>query len=252
MPQSFSITDIGLRREMNQDYIFSSDLPLGSLSCLYLVADGMGGHQAGDLASKLTVETVVNQVSVSVGEEPEELLREAFRMANRKIRQTAAGHREYYGMGTTLVGCTIGGEELLVANGGDSRLYNYTEKGFSQITVDHSLVEEMVRAGSLDRKAARVHPERNVITRAIGAEDDLKVDFFRIPLKDCGLILMCSDGLSSMIDDNEIESVLSGARSLEEMAGILIALANRAGGKDNISIILIDTSQDKKSADSLL
>lgn len=252
MPQSFSITDIGLRREMNQDYIFSSDLPLGSLSCLYLVADGMGGHRAGDLASKLTVETVVNQVSMSVGEDPEDLLREAFGIANTKIRQTAARHREYYGMGTTLVGCTICGEELLVANIGDSRLYNYTEKEFRQITVDHSLVEEMVRAGTLDRRAARIHPERNVITRAIGADDEVNVDFFRIPLSECGMILMCSDGLSSMIDDGEIESVLSGPKSLEEKAGILVALANRAGGKDNISIILIDTSRDKKRMDALL
>ena len=237
MPQSFSITDIGLRREMNQDYVFSSDLPLGPLSCLYLVADGMGGHRAGDLASKLTVETVV---------------REAFELANTKIRQTAALHREYYGMGTTLVCCTICGDELLVANVGDSRLYNYTEKYFSQITVDHSLVEEMVRAGTLDRRAARIHPERNVITRAIGAEDEMKVDFFRIPLSECGLILMCSDGLTSMIDDREIESVLSGSKSLEDKAAILIALANRAGGKDNISVILIDTSGNKDDDHSRL
>ena len=250
MPQSFSITDIGLRREMNQDYIFSSDLPLGSLSCLYLVADGMGGHRAGDLASKLTVETVVNQVAMSVGEDPEDLLREAFRIANAKIRQTASKHREYYGMGTTLVGCTICGDQLLVANVGDSRLYNYKD-GFRQITVDHSLVEEMVRAGTLDRKMARIHPERNVITRAIGAEDHIEVDFFRIPLDECGVILMCSDGLTSMIDDSEIESVLSGDTTLEEKAGILVALANRAGGKDNISIILIDTSQDKNGTDVL-
>ena len=252
MPQSFSITDIGLRREMNQDYIFSSDLPLGSLSCLYLVADGMGGHRAGDLASKLTVETVVNQVAMSVGEDPEDLLREAFRIANAKIRQTASKHREYYGMGTTLVGCTICGDQLLVANVGDSRLYNYTDESFRQITVDHSLVEEMVRAGTLDRRAARIHPERNVITRAIGADEDTEVDFFRVPLSECGLILMCSDGLTSMIDDRQIESVLSGPKSLEEKAGILVALANRAGGKDNISIILIDTSQEKKRTDALL
>ena len=251
MPKSFSITDIGLRREMNQDYIYSSDLPLGSLSCLYLVADGMGGHRAGDLASKLTVEIVVNEVSSpDAKKDPEELLRDAFRTANTRIRETAAGHIEYYGMGTTLVGCTICGGELLVANVGDSRLYNYKD-GFRQITVDHSLVEEMVRAGTLDRKMARIHPERNVITRAIGAEDHIEVDFFRIPLDECGLILMCSDGLTSMIDDMEIESVLSGDTTLEEKAGILVALANRAGGKDNISIILIDTSQDKNGTDVL-
>ena len=247
MPQSFSITDIGLRREMNQDYIYASDLPLGSLPCLYLVADGMGGHRAGDLASKLTVETVVNQVTSTVGLEPEELLREAFEMANNAILQTAARHREYYGMGTTLVGCTICGDDLLVANVGDSRLYNY-KNGFRQITVDHSLVEEMVRAGTLDRKYARFHPERNVITRAIGAEQHMKVDFFRLPLSECGLILMCSDGLTSMIDDDEIESVLAGNTSLEEKASTLIARANEAGGKDNISVILIDTSRDAEAA----
>ena len=243
MPQSFSITDIGLRREMNQDYIFASDKPLGSLSCLYLVADGMGGHRAGDLASKLTVETVVNQVVTTIGVDPEELLRDAFGMANTAIIQTASRHREYYGMGTTLVGCTICGDELLVANVGDSRLYNYRD-GFEQITVDHSLVEEMVRAGTLDRKYARIHPERNVITRAIGAEDHVSVDFFRLPLSECGLILMCSDGLTSMIDDDEIERVLAQGGTLEERASALIARANEAGGKDNISVILIDTSRD--------
>ena len=169
MPQSFSITDIGLRREMNQDqdYIFASDLPLGNLSCLYLVADGMGGHRAGDYASKYTVETVVDHVAGTEGEDPEELLGEAYRIANTQIRLKAARHREFYGMGTTLVSCTICGDMLLVANVGDSRLYNFHRGELTQVTVDHSLVEEMVRAGTLDRKLARIHPERNVITRAI-------------------------------------------------------------------------------------
>jgi protein phosphatase len=146
-------------------------------------------------------------------------------------------------MGTTLVGCTICGDQLLIANVGDSRLYNYKD-GFRQITVDHSLVEEMVRAGTLDRKYARIHPERNVITRAIGAEEGVQVDFFRLPLSECGLILMCTDGLTSMIDDDEIESVLAQQGSLEEKAKALVARANEAGGKDNISVILIDTSRD--------
>ena len=107
MPQSFSITDIGRRREMNQDFIFSSDLPLGSLSCLYLVADGMGGHQAGELAAKYTAETVVDYVAQVDEDDPEELLRDACKVANTRIRMMAARHREYYGMGTTLVGCTM-------------------------------------------------------------------------------------------------------------------------------------------------
>ena len=242
MPQSYSITDIGRRREMNQDYIFSSDIPLGTLSCLYLVADGMGGHQAGELASKYTTEAVVEHVAQTENAEPEELLRDAFRIANSKIRQMAARHREYYGMGTTLVGCTICGDTLLAANVGDSRLYTFKDK-LRQITVDHSLVEEMVRAGTLDRKLARIHPERNVITRAIGAEDSLRVDFFRVPIDECGLVLMCSDGLYSMVDDDEIEEVLSTELTLEEKAAALVNRANEAGGKDNISVILINTSR---------
>ena len=242
MPQSYSITDIGRRREMNQDYIFSSDIPLGSLSCLYLVADGMGGHQAGELASKNTAEAVVEYVAQAGDGDPEEILRGAIRDANAKVRQLAASHREYYGMGTTLVGCTICGDTLLVANVGDSRLYTFKDE-LKQITEDHSLVEEMVRAGTLDRKLARIHPERNVITRAIGAEDSLKVDFFRVPIDECGLVLMCSDGLYSMVDDDEIEKVLVKKLPLEDKAAELVALANEAGGKDNISVILINTSR---------
>lgn len=242
MPQSFSITDIGRRREMNQDYIFSSDIPLGSLSCLYLVADGMGGHQAGELASKNTAEAVVEYVAQAGDGDPEEILRGAIRDANNKVRQLAAKHREYYGMGTTLVGCTICGDTLLVANVGDSRLYTFKEE-LKQITVDHSLVEEMVRAGTLDRKLARIHPERNVITRAIGVEDVVKPDFFRVPLDECGLVLMCSDGLYSMAEEGEIIEVLRQDLPLEEKAAALVACANEAGGNDNISVILINTSR---------
>ena len=146
-------------------------------------------------------------------------------------------------MGTTLVGCTICGDTLLAANVGDSRLYTFKDNKLSQVTVDHSLVEEMVRAGTLDRKLARIHPERNVITRAIGVEDAVKPDFFRVPLDECGLVLMCSDGLYSMVDDDEIEKVLVKKLPLEDKAAELVALANEAGGKDNISVILINTSR---------
>ena len=174
--------------------------------------------------------------------DPEEILRGAIRDANNKVRQLAAKHREYYGMGTTLVGCTICGDTLLVANVGDSRLYTFKEE-LKQITVDHSLVEEMVRAGTLDRKLARIHPERNVITRAIGVEDVVKPDFFRVPLGECGLVLMCSDGLYSMAEEGEIIEVLRQDLPLEEKAAALVACANEAGGNDNISVILINTSR---------
>ena len=245
MPQSFSITDKGLRREMNQDFIFSSDIPLGELSCLYLVADGLGGHQAGEYASKYTVETVAEVVgggALPKGTGAEKILAEAFRAANARIRHDSARYRELYGMGTTLVACTVEGDTLVAANVGDSRLYVFHGGRLRQVTVDHSLVEEMVRAGTLEREYARTHPERNVITRAVGVEDELRVDFFRVPLSECGIVLMCSDGLTTMLEDSEIEDILQRDITLEQKAGILVSHANRAGGKDNISVILIDTS----------
>jgi protein phosphatase len=122
----------------------------------------------------------------------------------------------------------------------------------SQITVDHSLEEEMVRAGTLDRKDARIHPERNVITRAIGAEDHVEVDFFRVPVSECGIILMCSDGLTTMVEDEEIGEILGSDMTLEEKATILVARANNAGGSDNISVILIDTSPAEHQSDAEL
>lgn len=251
MPRSYYKTDIGMRRSMNQDYVFSKDTPLGELSCLYLVADGMGGHQAGELASRCTVDTIEGYVASTAGDagaasdtEAVDILRGAIREANAEVIRKASTRPEYYGMGTTIVGCTICGDTLLAANVGDSRLYILSDR-LRQVTVDHSLVEEMVRAGTLERKYARIHPERNVITRAIGVEDDVKVDFFRIPLPDCRLILLCSDGLTTMLEDDEIERVLQMDASLEEKVETLVADANRAGGKDNISVVLIDTSPDR-------
>ena len=244
--------NVSIRRVLGRDIDGACGQLRGNLSCLYLVADGMGGHRAGDYASKYTVETVVDHVAGTEGEDPEELLGEAYRIANTQIRLKAARHREFYGMGTTLVSCTICGDMLLVANVGDSRLYNFHRGELTQVTVDHSLVEEMVRAGTLDRKLARIHPERNVITRAIGAEDQVRVDFFRVPLSECGIILMCSDGLTTMVEDEEICEILRSSRDLEEKAAVLVARANNAGGSDNISVILIDTSPAVHRSDTEL
>lgn len=242
MLSSFSITDIGKKREMNQDYVFTSDIPLGSLPCLYIVADGMGGHRAGEFASKYTVETIARFIGNTVMDDPQELLNDAFHLANSEIRRIATYRREFFGMGTTLVACTVVDGRLLTANVGDSRLYLRTNDSLRQITIDHSLVGEMVRAGTLDEEAARNHPDRNVITRAIGAEDKLQVDFFTSPLGENSQILMCSDGLTSLLTDGEILQILKNneGESLQTQAGALIAAANEAGGLDNISVILID------------
>lgn len=229
---------------MNQDYVFTSDIPLGSLPCLYIVADGMGGHRAGEFASKYAVETIVRFVGSTVMDDPQELLSDAFHLANSEIRRIATYRREFFGMGTTMVACAVIGDRLLTANVGDSRLYIRRQDRLEQVTIDHSLVGEMVRAGTLDAEAARNHPDRNVITRAIGAEDSLQVDFFSTPLRENPQILMCTDGLTSLLTDNEIVEILrkNEGESLQLQASALIAAANEAGGLDNISVILINTS----------
>lgn len=239
MLKTFSITDIGRKRKINQDYIFTSEKPIGNLSNLFIVADGMGGHNAGDYASKYTVETIVEEVEKSFEKNPVKILGKAIHVANEHIRQKACENEIYSGMGTTLVAATCMGKYLQVANVGDSRLYIVNDK-ITQITTDHSLVEEMVRMGGIDREAARVHPDKNIITRAVGASDEVKVDFFHMELKEGDIILMCSDGLTNMVEDEEIRMIISGQRDVVEMAEALINEANDNGGKDNISVIVIE------------
>ena len=162
MIKAFSITDIGKKRQLNQDFVFTSELPLGSLPNLFVVADGMGGHKAGDFASKYTVKTMIEEVVRSKDDRPVEILRNAIKSANEFVRRKARDDANMVGMGTTVVAATYKEDVLYVANVGDSRLYVVNES-ISQITRDHSLVEEMVRIGSLDREAARNHPDKNII-----------------------------------------------------------------------------------------
>ena len=238
MPRSYSVTDIGRKRKMNQDYVFATDSPIGGLDNLYIVADGMGGHNAGEYASAFSVEELKDLI-VELGQaEIEIILHRALQEVNRRLRTVAASDSRYYGMGTTIVIATVRGGILYVANVGDSRLY-LKKNRLRQITVDHSLVEEMVLAGTLDQKNARTHPDKNVITRAIGAEDTLEIDFFREKVSDGNIVLMCSDGLTNMVEDSEIEEILGSSKSLEEAGGVLLSKANENGGADNISVLLV-------------
>lgn len=241
MPSSFSITDTGRTRNMNQDYVFTSDIPLGNLPNLYIVADGMGGHNAGDFASRFTVDTVSRFVMQSEAKDAERVLKGALRAANAGLREEAEKDPSLYGMGTTFVSATILGETLLAANVGDSRLYVLHETDeIRQITRDHSLVEEMIETGRIERGTAAKLPEKNIITRAVGAEDSLKIDFFRFPVSDGDIILLCSDGLTNMLDDSTIAKIVFSTKSLEKAADRLVCEANMAGGKDNISVVLVD------------
>ena len=240
MLKTFSITNIGRKRKLNQDYVYTSEQPVGKLPNLFIVADGMGGHNAGDYASKATVETMVEKISVSEETERTRILDEAIQAANRLIREKSCESTELEGMGTTVVAATCDGTRLCVANVGDSRLYVANKKEIRQITKDHSWVEEMVRRGGMGREEARNHPDKNIITRAVGAEDSVKVDFFSVQLKEGDMILMCTDGLTNMLEDEEIRMILNRARDVVEKAEELVAAANDHGGRDNISVILID------------
>lgn len=240
MPKSDAKTNIGLKRKLNQDMCFTSDSPLGNLQNLYIVADGMGGHNAGDLASRYTVDVMVENIRLNQKKKPEDILRDAIEAANKYVRKKAAEKEELRGMGTTVVAATFVGKHMLVANVGDSRLYIVGKEEIDQITVDHSLVEEMVQMGGIDRSSARNHPDKNIITRAIGAKDTVLPDFFHRFVEEGELVLLCSDGLTNMVEDDRIKEIMMDEGSVSEKVDSLVTEANNNGGKDNITAIVID------------
>ena len=235
----YSATDVGQKRKMNQDYVFASADPVGNLPNLFVVADGMGGHNAGDYASSHAVGIVVEEIREDADFNPVKVIRHAIESANTEIITQAQKDEKLRGMGTTMVAATIVGHYAYVANVGDSRLYVAGEQ-IQQITKDHSLVQEMVRMGELNAEEARNHPDKNIITRALGAERTVDVDFFDLKLEPGNVVLMCSDGLSNMVEDDRIGEIISDTdRDLQERGQALISEANRNGGKDNIAIVLI-------------
>ena len=223
----YSATDVGQKRKMNQDYVFVSETPVGNLQNLFVVADGMGGHNAGDYASSHAVQTLVEEIQKDADFNPIKVLRARREEALR-------------GMGTTIVVATVVGHYLYVANVGDSRLYIIQGK-IHQVTKDHSLVEEMVRIGEIKREEARNHPDKNIITRALGAERTVDIDFFDLKMEPGSTILMCSDGLSNMVEDSKIEEIiLNQNEELPQKGERLLREANQNGGKDNIAVILVE------------
>ncbi len=240
MLKTASLSDPGIRRAMNQDMVYSSELPVGNLPDLFMVADGMGGHKAGDYASRCAVDTIVRSVMEDAQTDQEEIIRKAISVANEEILEKSTEDPNYEGMGTTLVVCTIAENLMKVANVGDSRLYLLREHKITQITEDHSLVQEMVRLGKIDLENARNHPKKNIITKAVGVMPEVEADYFDVPLQKGDEILLCSDGLSNMLEDEEIRMIMETARDITEQAEALVRAANNNGGKDNISVIVIE------------
>lgn len=237
---TFSITDTGRVRTNNQDSVFCEENAVGSFPNLFLVADGMGGHKAGDMASKLCIEQVVRQIQSTDKKTPVGVFEEAVETANRVIYEQASTNLDLSGMGTTLVAVTIDEGTAYIVNVGDSRLY-LLRNTLQQITVDHSLVEEMVQSGEIGKEEMRTHPNKNIITRALGTDLDVQPDCFEIEVQQGDVLLLCSDGLSNMLEDERIEEIILSHRdSMEEAGRSLVEQANEAGGKDNITVVLIE------------
>jgi len=236
----YAITDIGRKRELNEDYIYTSGQPIGALPNLFIVADGMGGHKAGDYASMHTVDRFV-EVIRELGEEHgvQDAINEAVTAANAYIYQRSRENSNLSGMGTTLVLASCIGNEAIVANIGDSRLYLVND-AMTQITRDHSLVEEMVTLGGIDREMARNHPDKNIITRAVGVKEKVAADFFEVDLTKGDRLLLCSDGLTNMLRDEEIYQIIQNNKELEQAAKALVDAANENGGRDNIAVVLVE------------
>ena len=237
----YSMTDVGRKREMNQDYVFATDQPVGPFPNLLVVADGMGGHKAGDFASKYTVNVLRQELEKSSTDKPGDILKRVVVTANNELIRVADTDVKLEGMGTTLVAATIIGNTLYFANVGDSRLYLISDK-IRQLSKDHSLVEEMVRLGGIKAEEAKNHPDKNIITRAVGAGRDINADYFEFSLTKESILLMCSDGLSNMVEDEQIAILLKSAKTPEKIGKKLIETANRNGGKDNIAVIVIHSN----------
>ena len=224
-------TDIGKLRKQNEDAAWFDEA-----RAVFAVADGMGGHLAGEVASRMAIEAV--QRMARENERPGiAALREAVACAHETILAHAQDHIECTGMGTTLSVLWLGENYAYIAHVGDSRIYRLREGSLTQITQDHSLVEELVRAGLITREQARTHPRRNIITRALGTHGENEPDLLVTDVQDGDVFLLCTDGLTGMVPDDEIERTLRDC-GIEAAADRLLALALDAGGRDNVTLIL--------------
>jgi PPM family protein phosphatase len=222
-------TDVGRQRSVNEDSLVLAPP-------FFAVADGMGGAKAGEVASAMAAGTFEGESDS--GEPAEAQLTRILREANRRIYELAVSDDSHRGMGTTVTAAKVTGDEVSLGHVGDSRAYRLRDGELEQVTRDHSLVAELERSGQITPEAAEHHPQRSIITRALGPEPDVQVDTYTLAGRDGDLFLICSDGLTSMISDEELGSILRSSDSLEEAAESLVRAANQSGGKDNITVVM--------------
>lgn len=240
MMQFSAMTDVGMCRKINEDnYYVKAD---GAFPYA-IVADGMGGHKAGEIASMMVVDVIRNHLEIKLHTEQDyveagETVRKAFINANNIIYKYAENHYKIMGMGTTATLAMIFKNHLITAHVGDSRAYMITKNEIKQITKDHSYVQELVSLGKITKEEAKRHPKKNFITRAMGAEETVKVDVNIRPYEG-ETVLLCSDGLVNYIDDDEIKDIVLTDGNLQDLTEQLINTANSRGGKDNITVIIL-------------
>ncbi len=252
---SGSISDVGRKRKSNEDNYCANDK-----EGLYVVADGMGGHAAGEVASELATETIEEFIKLTSSDADitwpfgldEKLsltgnrLKTAIRFANRKLLERVQESAEYEGMATTVAAVLLDKNQAQIAHVGDSRVYLVRDNAIRQLTSDHSWVNEQVMSGLIDSEQARSHPLRNVVTRALGGKEGLEIDLQVLDLQAGDLLLICSDGLTSMVEDSEILKVVnSRALKVNEVVRGLIDVANESGGEDNITTVALSFSDNQ-------
>lgn len=249
--ETVSLTDVGPERDHNEDSVYHGSVGdtrheetrySGTVSdvAIVAVADGMGGHRAGDVASEEALDAFVRYLGTSEWDSTEETRRDvltaAVRAANRHLREMVAENPELEGMGTTLVGAILEDGDATLINVGDSRGYHLYDGDIDQVTTDQSLVQRLVEQGTIEPEEANDHPQKNVLSQALGTNDDVEPDTYQLPLDD--VLLLCSDGLSDEVPDHEIHSGVAGSSSLEAAAENLVELANERDGSDNVGVAL--------------
>jgi len=252
--QSWGLTDVGMKRRLNED-VFLIDVDAG----VYLVADGMGGHAAGEVASRLAADEIDRIVSARARLKIEtwpdhwdpglstlaNILTEAVQEAHHHVTDAVAKDQDLKGMGTTVVVASHqdNSDRLVICHVGDSRAYLFREGRIQVLTNDHSWVHEQISAGLLTEESARSHPLKNVVTQALGGSTEPQADIFELSMLDGDIVMLCSDGLNSMLADSQIESLLNRGGTLEETAERLVVVANESGGNDNITVVLLKANR---------
>jgi len=235
--------DLGKVRASNEDSIYISENPNTDFE-YFIVADGMGGHNGGEVASREAIkyfnEYIETNMPIRNLEDILDVFVEAVAYSNRRVFEMSENDASLKGMGTTFTAAAIYESKLFCVHIGDSRLYIYDRNGLKQLTKDHSFVMEMVRMGKITLDEARIHPKKNMITKAVGIEETMPADTIVCSLDEDSIVLLCSDGLPNMITDKEIEKILKKKNDLATKADMLVKLANKNGGFDNISVILAD------------